>query len=427
LVGKDNKRGGGGKPGNKIMSKYKIGVLFIIFLTVFILASGCGRGTEFDRQVGEIAKPYNFQLVKWEFQTLTGEIGGFFSGEGKTDNETAEIITYFTNAARIRNLEATLNAVRAGNQAGELDQIQNELDELRSQNTARRVATEKALERQVREALAQQDIYNPLDRYVKIKISFPPVRVYLGEPPNILVISPRDRIEAIKEVILVPDMSVEDMEKIESEIEQLGYSAEVEGLGGLSTYPSYVLDESDLRFTLETVVHEWIHQYLAFTPLGFRYILGQIGIPQNSDIATINETVADIVGREIGDMIYHKLVPQAATPSPPPPTDETGFDFNKEMREIRLAVDNYLAQGQIEQAEAFMEQSRQYLAENGYYIRKLNQAYFAFHGTYADSPTSTNPIGEELQQLREQSVSIRDFLDAAVGLTSEEQLINKLD
>jgi hypothetical protein len=409
------------------MSKYKIGLLFISLLIVFTLASGCGGGTEFDRQVGEITKPYHFELAKWEFQTLAGEIGEFFKGGGKTDNATAEIFTYFTNAAQIRNLEAKLNAVRAGNQTGDLDQIQNELDELRSQNAARRGATEKALEGQVREALAQQGIYNPLDRYAKIKVSFPPVRVYLGDPPDILVISPRDRIEAIKEVILVPDMSVEDMEKIESEIEQLGYSAEVEGLGGLSTYPSYVLDESDLRFTLETVVHEWIHQYLAFTPLGFRYILDQIGIRQNDEIATINETVADIIGKEIGDMIYQKLVPQAAAPSPPASTNATGFDFNKEMREIRQAVDSYLAQGEIEQAEAFMEQKRQYLAENGYYIRKLNQAYFAFHGTYADSPTSVSPIGQELQQLRDQSASIRDFLDAAAGLTSQEGLIKKLD
>jgi hypothetical protein len=409
------------------MSKYKIGLIFITSLIIFALASGCGGGTEFDRQVGGITKPYNFQITTWEFQTLTGEIGDFLTGKDKTDNVTAEIITYFTNAARIRNLEATLNAVRAGTMSGDIDQIQNELDELRSQNAARRVATEKALEDQVREALAQQGIYNPMDRYIKIPVSFPSVRVYLGEPPNILVISPRDRIEAIKEVILVPDMSIEDMEKVESQIEQLGYSAEVEGLGGLSTYPSYILDESDLRFTLQTAVHEWIHQYLAFTPLGFRYILDQIGIHQKAEVATINETVADIIGKEIGDMIYQKLVPESVTTSPQPPNNGTGFDFNKAMREIRQAVDNYLAQGEIEQAEAYMEQQRQYLAENGYYIRKLNQAYFAFHGTYGDSPSSVSPIGQELTQLRDQSVSIRDFLNNTAGLKSEEELLKKLD
>jgi len=408
------------------MSRHKIGLLFIALSVLATLVSGCGRSSDFDRQVGEITKPYRFQLAKWEFTTLVGEIGDFFTGGGKSDNATAEIITYFTNAAQIRNLEAQINAVKADNQSGNLSELQNELKGLQSQNASRRQATEKALEEQVREALSEQGIFNPLDKYVKIKVGFPPVRVYLGDTPNILVISPRDRIENIKEVTLVPDMNLEDMEKIESQVEQMGYSAEVEGLGGIATYPSYILDESDLHFTLETAVHEWVHQYLAFTPLGFRYVLDEAGIRQNSDIITINETVADMVGKEISDIIYQKLIPGAVTPGEPASTNATGFDFNKEMREIRQTVDSYLAQGEIDIAEKYMEQQRQYLAENGYYIRKLNQAYFAFHGTYADTPTSSSPIGDELAKLREQSTSLEGFLDTVAGLTSEEALMKKL-
>lgn len=97
-------------------------------------------------------------------------------------------------------------------------------------------------------------------------------------------------------------------------------------------------------------------------------------------------------------------------------------EFNREMREIRRVVDEYLARGEIEQAEKFMEQKRQYLASMGYHIRKLNQAYFAFHGTYADSPTSISPIGVELSQLRKQSASLKDFLDAVAAMTSRQEL-----
>jgi predicted nucleic acid-binding Zn-ribbon protein len=92
------------------------------------------------------------------------------------------------------------------------------------------------------------------------------------------------------------------------------------------------------------------------------------------------------------------------------------------MREIRRAVDNYLARGEITQAEEFMEQKRQYLVSMGYQIRKLNQAYFAFYGTYADSPTSISPIGVELKKLREQSASLKDFLDTVATMTSREDL-----
>jgi len=69
-----------------------------------------------------------------------------------------------------------------------------------------------------------------------------------------------------------------------------------------------------------------------------------------------------------------------------------------------------------------MEEKRQYLASMGYYIRKLNQAYFAFHGTYGDSPASISPIGAELKQLREQSASLKAFLDTAAAMTSRQDL-----
>ena len=45
-----------------------------------------------------------------------------------------------------------------------------------------------------------------------------------------------------------------------------------------------------------------------------------------------------------------------------------------------------------------MEEKRQFLAANGYYIRKLNQAYFAFHGSYADTAGSIDPIGPKLDR-----------------------------
>jgi len=195
----------------------------------------------------------------------------------------------------------------------------------------------------------------------------------------------------------------------------------VVNLGGISTYPSYVTDKADVRFTLDVAGEEWLHQYLSFTPLGFLYVLDLAGIRRDYDIATMNETVAGIVSKEIGGIIYEQYYKGEETGGSEP-VAASGFDFNKEMREIRKAVDDYLARGEIEQAEEFMEQKRQYLAENGYYIRKLNQAYFAFHGAYADSPTSISPIGAEIKELRSRSASLKEFLDTATGMTSRQDL-----
>ena len=94
------------------------------------------------------------------------------------------------------------------------------------------------------------------------------------------------------------------------------------------------------------------------------------------------------------------------------------FDFNAAMRQIRQNVDAYLANGQIDQAEQYMNGQRDYLQTQGYYIRKLNQAYFAFYGTYADTPAYTNPIGTTVQDVRNESNSIKDFLNAVANVTS---------
>jgi len=37
--------------------------------------------------------------------------------------------------------------------------------------------------------------------------------------------------------------------------------------------------------------------------------------------------------------------------------------------------------GRVKDAEQYMELRRQYFGENGYQLRRLNQAWFAFHGS----------------------------------------------
>ena len=200
-------------------------------------------------------------------------------------------------------------------------------------------------------------------------------------------------------------------------------SSLVVGLGGLGvTYPTLVTNEASLRSTIEITTEEWLHQYLVFKPLGFLYLLDVTGLSRNYEIATINETLAGMVSKEIGAIVYEKYYSEYENGTHQTQAPESAFDFYGEMREIRKTVDTYLARGEIEQAEEFMEQKRQYLGSEGYYIRKLNQAYFAFHGTYADSPAFISPIGLELKELRSQSASLKGFLNTAAAVTSRQEL-----
>ena len=346
-------------------------LIIISLLSICLLGGSCAPPPDFDTSLKSIVKPYYFSIVKWESKTIPIKVKQWLSHRQNDDQ----------------------------------------------------MDTERIIARQIEEVLSEEGIFNPMDKYIRLKVHFPPLDFNLEPPPHLLVISPRDRIESMREILLQPNLSLEEIESIEAKVDKLGVSSLVVELGGLgATYPTFVADNSDLLSTINTATEEWLHQYLAFKPLGFLYLLDLTGVSRNYEIATINETVASMVSKEIGAIVTKKYYPSYEDNA----QQESGFDFNQEMREIRTAVDKYLAQGEIAQAEEFMEQKRQYLVSMGYAIRKLNQAYFAFYGTYADSPTSISPIGVELKKLRERSASLKDFLDTVAAITSRQELAESI-
>ncbi|NQT05600.1 MAG: hypothetical protein HQ577_06280, partial [Dehalococcoidia bacterium] len=332
---------------------------------------------------------------------------------------------YFDTVTRIKTLKSEIEAIKAGSKTGELASLEAELTELQQKRDSLAAAAEKVITRQMKDILSQQAIYNPLDKYVRLKVNFPPLDFKLEKPPHLLVISPREKIESMREIVLQQEITTEEMEQIEREVDKLGVSSIVVKLGGFGgTYPAFVTNEASLRFTVDAAAEEWLHQYLFFQPLGFRYAMDVLGVKRNYEIATMNETVASMAGKEIGERVVENYYPDLSADKKQ--DKKSGFDFDNEMRVIRRAVDEYLAQGEVERAEEFMEEKRQYLVSKGYHIRKLNQAYFAFHGAYADRPTSISPIGGEIERLREQSASLKDFLMTVSSMTSREDLLESL-
>jgi len=250
---------------------------------------------------------------------------------------------------------------------------------------------------------------------------FPPLNFKLEEPPHLLVISPREKIQYLDRFLLRQEIATEDMEEIEFRIDELGVSSLVVELGGFgATYPPIVTDDAKLTYIIAAVVEEWCHQYLAFRPLGFRYVLDSVGIRQHPDVIIINETLAGMISREIGSEVYERYYGGREENTADKELKE--FDFDAEMRATRRSVDEYLAQGNIEEAERYMEERRQVFLAHGYQIRKLNQAYFAFHGIYGHDPSSTSPVYDDLKQLRAQSASLKEFLDTTSSITSYAEL-----
>ena len=400
----------------------------ICLLPLCLLGGSCTPGQDFDRHLNEIVAPYRFSLFDWELQALSYELDDLFSGDDEgTVDDSAVVLDYFDIMAQMKNLELHIEAVAAGLETGEPASLELQLESLKEQKKALEDRAEQILEKQIRETLAGLGIFGPLDDLISLEAHFPPVNFTLEAPPHLLVVSPRDRIRRSREVILIQEITLDERGAIENAIDQLGVSSLVVGLGGIATYPAFVANDAGLIFAINTAIEEWLHQYLFFRPLGFYYGLHLAGILPNSELATMNETAVGIVSREIGAIVYQNYYSQYFDTGTQDGAAESAFDFNQEMREIRKAVDDLLARGEVEDAEAFMAERRLFLESQGYIIRKLNQAYFAFYDTYADSPTSIDPIGVDIRALREQSTSVTDFLGRMAAMDSRSDLTASLE
>ncbi|HRQ33510.1 MAG TPA: hypothetical protein PLM89_10465, partial [Anaerolineales bacterium] len=268
----------------------------------------------------------------------------------------------------------------------------------------------------------------------------PPTLYHVTSTPLALIVSPRNIIQQTTNISLLPTLTLEEQIRVEDNVAQaLDVSTLIVSTGGIGVYPTMVTETANLPWLLNTIAHEWAHNYLNLRPLGLNY-------SSTPETRTMNETAASIIGNEIGaaaiQTYYPELaaLPAAATASTSPDgniafrfaplpangfDDAPPFDFRAEMHTTRVHADELLAQGKVDEAEAYMEARRQFFWQNGYSLRKLNQAYFAFFGSYADAPggaAGEDPVGPAVRALRAQSDSLADFVNTIAFMTSFDQL-----
>lgn len=391
-------------------------------LMLLVTPDTLSRAEQFDVQLSTVASQQRFDLVGWLTSAFMGKVQYRLHGSLAPLSEgqrVAPIEQYFKLAREEEELRAKLFQRRADSASPE------ELETLAAQ-VARKRAEKLALEGQVETLIAERVEHAAQAEGLAYDLPFnppiilPPVSFKYVAPPLLLVMSPHERIETKKSIHLLPDLTLRQIEQIEAEADRLGVVSLVVPIGGVGTYPTMVIENSSYETTLEIVSHEWTHNYLDLRPLGWHY-------NDTSQMQSINETTANIVGHELS-LRVRGLPPPSYEDAPerPPraePNQPAEFDFNREMRQTRLTVDDLLKQGKVKDAEDYMEARRKVFVEHGYAIRKLNQAYFAFYGSYADSGVggATNPIGGELKRLRAASGSLKAYLDTISQISSIEE------
>ena len=395
----------------------------VVFLSVVVLAAGGGdfRPSPLDLAVS----PYKYSLLQWELSNFLDkwvrQAGFLLPWASENDRSVKNRLAqdFFTLGRQQRDVERRLLSSTATGEPlsnAETLSLRAEIEQIEDRRRALRPQVEEAVEAEISSILGEANFKS------RIGLIFPPVDTVYSSSPTVLVLSPRDRIHRQQTILLAPGISAEERDRIEEIVlREENLAALVEDTGGVATYPSVVSDSSSLHHAVVITAHEWLHHWFFFQPLGQHFW-------DSSEMTTLNETAATLGGEEIGDLAYTAMTGEVINRDAQPASGakSEGFDFNQAMRETRMGVEELLSLGKIEEAEAYMEERRQFLAANGRLIRKINQAFFAFHGSYAASPASVSPIDEQLKELRRRSDSLEDFLKLVASFGSIQEFLDYL-
>ena len=405
-------------------------LLWMVLLTLLMVGATFQKRDPIS-QIRRYTRSIEFDYFDWTLDALFIKLEQYSLGTagylGEADRQDL-VLTYFDKVREVRNIESRLQNILsdptlkdpeiiAAPIIVERDDIWETLSELEP-------IVETVLQEQVATVLSRLGLR-------LLGAPFPPVAFHFTRPPMALIISPREVIRQDANISLTADLALESQIKLEGDVESSSnISSLVVPVGGIGIYPTMIQETSSVTWLTETIVHEWVHNYLTLHPLGMNYFT-------SPELRTMNETAANLLGKEISRMVLEQYYPAFVPPPPveipsipPSPTEPPVFDFRAEMRETRVTVDDLLAKGEIERAESYMEARRLVFWENGYRIRRLNQAYFAFYGAYADVPggaAGEDPVGAAVRELWARIASPVQFLRTIAWMDEYQDLLDALE
>ena len=391
-----------------------------IFLSVLILILFSIPSSKLPLDpIEKITLDYSFSLINWEIKNIFPKwiyLAKIYIKNDKSDpSQTITLLQKYLSLTKEKNLYQHQLEIENLSQT-QRNVVKNNLKTTIAEMQNLKPIVEELCERAMTKTIKLNGLKTNLD------IIFPPVDISLEPPPLILVISPRDKIQIEKSVFLSPDLLNAKKNSLENEILQKNNkSAYISNLSGLSTYPTLISNEYNSLEIFSTTAHEWLHLYWFFRPLGQN-------IFNSNEMRTLNETAADIAGRELGLQTYMNLNIKSDFPVKSNPSTSNKYpQFTKHMRETRTEVENMLKNNKIQEAEKYMKKRWWELSLAGYNLRKINQAYFALYGIYAESAGSISPIGDQLREFRALVPSTGDFVKEISQISSYSEFLEELE
>lgn len=397
------------KAGRIFISK-KFWISMALSLTLItVTGSDSFHQTKLEKAAGS----HTFSIFWWEIRHApvkwTHLLWELFPGNKPNDKERIVIVQSYLQSVKrldkevLRLSQPHLSAEFTGSTTGgrALDHVLENIKTFEREKESLRGRAEESVEAALSKTIVEEGLG------FRFGIIFPPTDFRFDEPPLLLVTSPRNEIKLEASILIDNNIDSKTRSDIERKAELDGQtSALVDNLSGLGTYPAIVSDRYELRQLTRTAAHEWLHNYWIFQPLGR-------SMWNSPEMYTLNETAADIAGDELGDRTFLKLGGDLSISSQKYASVSVSRPhLSRILKQTRKEVERLLSLNNIAAAEKLMRKQHWTLKLGGYNIRKINQAYFAFRGNYADGPASTSQIGPELSEFRNHFETLGEFIVA---------------
>ncbi|PJF43058.1 MAG: hypothetical protein CUN55_09330, partial [Phototrophicales bacterium] len=244
---------------------------------------------------------YEFNYIAWELRTLWQKLNQHLFGWEVyyTESERkAAVIEYLQLTGRIFDLRTEIDAIYADSTIADPERVTRDkiqlLETLKAQQHKLQFIAEPIIERHVAAVLIDEG-FGLLGQVL------PPVAFHFVETPDVLIVSPRDRIQQDFAISLRP-LSIEERYRIEQNVMMASPhdAAYVTSVGGVGIWPAMVVETRWAAVAYEIVAHEWAHHYLFAFPSGQQYLV-------RPETRIINETIATVFGNAMALKILERF------------------------------------------------------------------------------------------------------------------------
>lgn len=279
----------------------RLWLFFRIAVLSLLIALVIDRNADHDNSIrGRIAlatRGERFDFAVWELGAIFSKAKQEFFGYHayiSEDKRKKLVLEYFALQSQLWSLEQQIESASQNPPASTLPDLQADYEKTQAELKSRRPLVEHIIEGQVSTVLQDEGI-TVLGQVV------PPVTMHFLNPPNVLVVSPRDEIRQYTTVVLNPEeftYRVELEARVAEAIPEM--SVWITRIGGIGVWPAMVTETDRAVVAFEITAHEWTHHYLIFFPLGMQYL-------SSEETRIINETTATLIGNEVGNKVIQKF------------------------------------------------------------------------------------------------------------------------